>query len=357
MSEIDALETFTVRMRRREPFVIATGSSDTVENVLVRITSGEREGWGACAPNTVTGDDLDRVMGSLRRAEKLLGEDIRDPEELHRSLEGIGATPRSALDAAFYDLWAKERGVQVCDMLGRIRDSIPTSVTIGIMPLEETVERARSLVREGFKALKLKVGMDLGSDIERVRGVREAVGETVIRVDCNQGYDLDQSRDFLQAVDPLGLELVEQPLPADLLAEMGELAEGSPVPIMADEAVHGTEDLSSLPPSIELINIKLAKCGGIHRAVEMARLCHRRGLRAMVGCMSECQASIAAGLHFALSSPAVACADLDSHLSLMDDPTTALLTKGGRLFPTGTAGLGITINDRNRIMGTDRTGR
>ncbi|MFP4545588.1 MAG: mandelate racemase/muconate lactonizing enzyme family protein [Methanomassiliicoccales archaeon] len=356
MSEIDALETFTVRMRRREPFVIATGSSDTVENVLVRITSGEREGWGACAPNTVTGDDLDRVMGSLRRAEKLLGEDIRDPEELHRSLEGIGATPRSALDAAFHDLWAKERGVQVCDMLGRIRDSIPTSVTIGIMSPEETVARARLLANEGIQALKLKVGLDLGSDIERVRMVREAVS-TIIRVDCNQGYDLDQSRGFLQAVAPLRVELVEQPLPAELLAEMGELAESSPVPIMADEAVHGPEDLSSLPPSIELINIKLAKCGGIHRAVEMARLCHRRGLRAMVGCMSECQASIAAGLHFALSSPAVACADLDSHLSLMDDPTTALLTKGGRLFPTGTAGLGITINDRNRIMGTDRTGR
>jgi len=141
------------------------------------------------------------------------------------------------------------------------------------------------------------------------------------------------------------VSLVEQPVSAGDIEGMSRVAGETSIPIMADESVGSAKDIERISSigGVEMVNIKLAKSGGIHPAMEMAQVCKDEGMTAMVGCMSECQASIAAGLHFALSSPAVTMADLDSHLSLLDDPTHGVSCSKGLLNPLPSPGLGVEI--------------
>jgi L-alanine-DL-glutamate epimerase-like enolase superfamily enzyme len=225
---------------------------------------------------------------------------------------------------------------------------MPTDMTIGIMDLESAVSKARHWVREGFRALKVKVGLDAAKDLERLRAIRDAVGPAVeMRVDGNQGFSTDSAIAFAKAMEPLQVALFEQPLPAADLNGMKVLTENSPVPVMADEMVLTPQDAMRVRwgGCAKAVNLKLMKHGGLQRAIEVNTVCESASLPTMVGCMGESVVSVAAGLHLALASRNVRWADLDSHVNLVQDVAPALRFEGGALVAPAVAGLGVRVDD------------
>jgi len=337
-------------MRRREPFTIATGSSDSVVNILITISTPDFTGYGFAAPNTVTGEDEFSIIDFIRSiAPDIIGRDVLDPDGLNSYLARYSKHPaaRAGLTAALYDIWGKVEGMPVFSLLGGSEGAMETFVTIGITDLDDTLRKAREWVSRGFRRLKIKVGLDLKSDLRRVEAVRDEFRNIMICVDCNQGYGLEEASEFLREVESLNIEFVEQPVGAGDWHVLETLVRNSEVPVMLDESIWGIEDLLSFASTdaVKLINIKLAKCGGIPDALRMCEICSANGIKCMIGCMSECQGSIAPSLHLALVRREIVYADLDSPLSIIDDPTIALRYSDGKVLPVSGPGFGIVFGE------------
>lgn len=350
MSElrITSVDWRPIRMKRQEPFTIATGSSESVVNILIAISTPDFTGYGFAVPNMVTGEDEVSITEFIRSiVPDITGRDALDIDGLHSILWQYSKYPaaRAGLTAALYDILGKAEGVPVYSLLGGKEGAVETFVTIGIMDLDSTLKKAREWVSRGFRRLKIKVGLDLKSDLKRVEAMRDEFRNIMICVDCNQGYELEEASEFLREVESLDIEFVEQPVRAGEKQALLTLMRDSEVPVMLDESVWGLEDLLSFvfTETVKLINIKLAKCGGIPHALRMCEVCSVNGVKCMVGCMSECQGSIAPSLHLALVRKEIVYADLDSPLSIMNDPTVAIRYSDGKVSPVSRPGFGIAF--------------
>jgi L-Ala-D/L-Glu epimerase len=346
---IDAVEFKTFVNKRTSTFKIATGSSDVEENTIVKVRSGKEFGVGNASPSNVTHETRDSIEKFLTLVpKKIVGTAEDDLDRLHKRLDAIAegnTAAKAAVDIAIFDLLSKRAGQPLYEYLGGTRNKMITDMTIGIESKETTVQKALKHTKSGFKALKIKVGLELAQDIRRVEAVRNAVGPSIeIRVDANQGYTVEQAIEFCDAMNALGVVVVEQPVSADDYAGLKVVTESSEVCIMADECVKSALDARRIAREgiADMINIKLMKSAGIHEAHIINRLAESTDIMTMVGCMGEIQVSIAAGLHFALSSKNVAFADLDSHFNIVDDPSSGLRFDEGFLIAPENPGLGIT---------------
>ena len=341
---ITRFDAWLVNLKLAEPYTVAYEHIDHAPNIFLRIeTDKGLIGLGCVNPDEpVCGETPDSVLealdGPVRDA--LIGADPRYIARLRERLKRrLPAAPgaRAGVDMALYDLLGRLSGLPVFQLLGGYRDRIVTSVTIGILDETETVRRAKDLTAQGFRALKIKGGIDTDGDIARVLAVRDAVGKSIeLRFDANQGFDVAESLRFVEATRSAKLELVEQPTPRYALEELASVTHKAPLPIMADESLMGLRDAFRIARGglADMINVKLMKCGGIGPAMDIASVARSAQLEVMVGCMDESALGIAAALHFALAHPAVTYADLDGHLDLVDDPAAgAVILKGGMLMP------------------------
>jgi len=351
---IKRLEFWSVEMRLAEPYTIAYETIESTANIFLRIeTNTGLNGFGCAAPDLqVTGETPRGVLAALGEiaVPNLTGSDpLRPVLLLERLKEHMPNHPSAlaAVDMALYDLLGKTAGIPLWKILGGFRDRMITSITIGILPLQETLEKAREFGGRGFKSLKLKGGADVESDVERVLKVREAVGPHMeLRFDANQGYTVEQSLHFVEATRSAKLELFEQPTAKVEPDWLGRVTSGVHIPVMADESLMNLRDAFRLAKHdlVDMVNVKLMKVGGISEALLINAVARSAGLAVMIGCMDEAALGIAAGLHFALARPNVAYADLDGHLDLLDDPSAgAVILKDGVLYPTGQPGLGFNL--------------
>jgi len=345
---IDSIEFKTFVNKRASTFKIATGSSDVEENVIVKIVSGDMFGVGNANPTEVTHEtrrSIETFLASVQK--KLVGTDESDPDKLHTRLNAItngDTAAKAAVDIALFDLLSKREKKPLYEYLGGDRNRMLTDMTIGIESKEVTVQKAVKHYKAGFRALKIKVGLDLQDDVRRVAAVRDAVGPKVeLRVDANQGYTVEQAIKFCEDMRTLDVVVVEQPVKAEDLAGLKRVTCESDVPIMADECVRSILDARKVAREgiADMINIKLMKSAGINDAVMINKFAEAANMCTMVGCMGEVQLSIAAGLHFALSSENVKYADLDSHFNIVDDPTSGLKFEDGFLVVPGGPGIGV----------------
>ncbi len=351
ITRIDATE---VALRLEEPYTIAYETVEVVSNVFLRVeTDGVITGLGCAAPDrAITGETSATVLSAIRDVVEpaLRGSDpLRAAMLLERIREPLQQQPsaRAAVDMALHDVLGQAAGLPLWKVLGGFRDRIRTSITIGILPAAETVERASTWVRHGFGSLKIKGGLDVDADVERLLRVREEVGPRIeLRFDANQGYTVEQTLDLVKRTKPARLELIEQPTPRGQPDLLGRVTSEVPIPVMADESLMSLRDAFRLARRdlVDMVNVKLMKVGGIAEALQVNAVARAAGLEVMVGCMDESAFSIAAGLHFALARPNVHYADLDGHIGLINDPAaSAVLLRDGYLFPTGRPGIGFQL--------------
>jgi L-Ala-D/L-Glu epimerase len=353
--KIQSTTTWKEHFPLTKPYTIAYETFDHVENIFVRLDTGDGSfGIGVASPAPdVTGESATDCQNALNQYLEplLLGQDVRHLKTLVRELGyNMTSTPTAmtAVDMALHDLLAKVMDIPLVNLLGRCHESLATSVTIGIKSIQETLEEASAYLGQGFKILKIKIGNDLDEDIERLFRLREYVGKHIpIRVDINQGYTQETFAAFVQQSALLDLEFVEQPLKHDDIEAMFLYSRPVRKKVAADESLHGVTDafkLAASPQPFGIFNIKLMKCGGIAPGVQIADIAHIAGIDVMWGCMDESVVGIAAALHAALSSPATRYLDLDGHLDLARDIAEGgFKIEEGRLHVLDKPGLGVTL--------------
>jgi L-alanine-DL-glutamate epimerase-like enolase superfamily enzyme len=264
---------------------------------------------------------------------------------LHQTMQATPAA-RAAIDMALHDLLAQHLGIPLVELLGRAHHALPTSITIGIKGVDDTLEEAREYLGRGFKVLKVKLGHDLELDIERLSRLRESLQPTpLIRVDPNQGYNAATVGDFVRRTASLGIEFIEQPMPADDVDAMRALPEELRARVAADETLLSESDALQLvrpPRACGIFNIKLMKCGGIWSGMRIASIAELAGIELMWGCMDESIISISAALHAAFASSATRYLDLDGSLDLARDVVSGgFELKDGVMRTLDRPGLGV----------------
>ncbi len=347
------IRTFRENLNLTRPYTIAFKTVTSVENCFVEIEAENGLcGIGSGNPSKqVVGEFLDDMWQAIQpgQLDWLLGRDLREIGKLCREVQqrfpqNPGA--RAALDIALHDLFTQYLGVPLAAFLGQTIQSLPTSITIGIKNVAETLTEAEEYIGRGFKSLKVKLGQSLEEDLERLVKLREKFGYAIlIRVDANQGYSVEDLGIFCKQTAILELELIEQPLPFHSVEEMKHLPAEIKKHIAADESLVNPKDafwLAAPPAASGIFNIKLMKCGGITPALEMAGIARQAHIDLMWGCNDESIVSITAALHAALSCPNTKYLDLDGSLDLAKDVVAGgFILQDGMLSLSGEPGLGV----------------
>jgi L-alanine-DL-glutamate epimerase-like enolase superfamily enzyme len=256
---------------------------------------------------------------------------------------------KAGVNMALYDIIGKMAGMPLFRLLGGYREKIATSVTIGLNQTDLMVEKAKQIVSEGFKFIKIKCGIDVEQDIENILAIREAVGSAIkLRLDANEGYSVEEALRIVKSLEKKGvnIEILEQPTKANYLYSLKDVANQCSVPIMADETALTLRDSVKLVKLeiADMINIKLMKIGGITNAIKANALAELADVPVMAGCMNESMAAMSAGVHFACAFRNVQYADLDSALDFTND-----VAKGGARYeegyviPSEKPGLGVEV--------------
>jgi o-succinylbenzoate synthase len=336
------------------PFVTALRSTATTDTVVVRITDGDGvTGWGE-APQVwqVTGESLAGAQACVEGplAGVVAGRDPDDLAELCRIVGGAVAAnhgAKAAVDVALHDLAARRRGVSLPVLLGSTTLRVPTDVTLAAGEADALAGAARDRLADGFSVLKLKVGTDAATDVARVRAVREAVGPDVrLRLDANQGWTPRDAVRVIGALEDahLDVELVEQPLPAADLDGMAWVTARVSTPVMADESVYGVRDLVEVirRRSADLVNVKLAKCGGLSVATTLLELARAHGMGGIVGSMMETHIGVGAAASLVAAHPTSTASDLDAAWWAARSPVVGGMTyDGATVVLPDSPGLGI----------------
>lgn len=356
---IKQIEVYAVTLRYREPFRIAPSTSTETHNVIVKIiTDYEVVGWGESSPSKrVTGESAETVIEALDKlAPKLVGTcPLRIEQNIERMdllVEGNPAA-KASVDMALYDILGKTGRKPLFMLMGGYRSEVMTDITLGIKSPNEMAKDALIAVQKGFKALKVKVGTNPSEDVERVKMVREAVGSDVeLRVDANQGWTPKEAMDVLTEIAKCDVEFVEQPVSAEDVRGLASVRKHSSIPVMADESVHSPADALRLiqAEAVDMINIKLMKSGGIHKARKIAEVAEAAGVPCMIGCMSESELGITAAVHLAAAIRNIRYADLDSDLLLRDKLVKNTLKVENSVRPLSSLpGLGVKEIDQKRL--------
>ncbi|HUL77530.1 MAG TPA: dipeptide epimerase [Vicinamibacteria bacterium] len=335
----DGLETEVVRLPLRHTWTTTMSSSAYRDTLQLRLSRDGVTGIGEGAPIVRYHENAADAQKAVEAARGVIlaGDPWRLETflaEAFRSLEGQYAA-RAALDIAAHDWIGKKLGIPVYRLLGLDPKDAPlTTFSIGI----DTPEITRQKVREAeeFPVLKVKVGLD--TDEATIEAVRSVTGKP-LRVDANEGWkDKETAIRKIEWLASKGVELVEQPMPAELLAEAAWVRARSPIPVFADEACLRASAIPGLAGAYHGVNVKLDKAGGLREAVRMIHTARACGLKVMLGCMVSSSASTTAAAHI---SPLVDFADLDGHLLVASDPWEGVAVRNGRLVLPEGPGLGL----------------
>jgi L-alanine-DL-glutamate epimerase-like enolase superfamily enzyme len=351
MTRIVAVRTRAVSRPLHTRFTTALRSTDSTEAVLVEVEDSDGvvgHGEAPIAP-AVTGEDEPSIRAALTGPlhDVVLGVGTDDlPDLLSRVAGAVPGRPsaRAGVDVALHALAARRAGVPLAVLLGGEVGDVPTDVTVAAGDAASLAAAAYDRVANGFTTLKLKVGTDAATDVARVRAVRCAVGPSVvIRLDANQGWTPDQAVRVIRALEDAGagVELVEQPVPAADIDGLARVTAAVSTHVMADEAVFTLADLSAVIErgAATLVNVKLAKAGGLASAREQLVLAAAHGIGTMVGSMMETGVGVAAAGSLVVAVGTTLVCDLDAAWWLADG-AAPVSYDAGVLRLAGSPGLG-----------------
>lgn len=332
----------------RHTFTISRESIDVQPTLIVGLEQDGQWGYGEATTNAYYGATLESMTASIDSVKLLLeSHEFDDPTALFAELEphvGDDRFALCALDQAAHDLWGKLSGAPVYELWGLSTERIPNSnYTIGIDDIDKMAAKLREF--EGWPIYKIKLGTD--RDIEIVEALRQET-DAVFRVDANCGWTAEQTIENSHALAKLNVEFIEQPLPADSWDAMPAVRAQSALPLIADESCQQEADVARCDGCFDGINIKLVKCGGLTPARRMIDDARRRGMKVMVGCMTESSVGISA---IAQLLPLLDAVDMDGAVLLAEDIADGVRVERGRCHYPDRPGSGVElIKEGTRVL-------
>lgn len=365
--QIKTIEPIAVSLPMRKPVIMAGEEVRRADNVLVRIESDNGSvGWGEAASAPVmTGDTLESIVSAVHYlCSALRG---RDPADIAGALAAMDGRmygnhgAKAAIEIALHDLTGHATGKPVHVLLGdRKRNRMSLLGTIGGGDFDGDLRDAEKMKATGFTAYKIKVGIDTPEkDATRTREICRILGTgMLISADANQGYSTERALAYVRAVKESGLDFFEQPVAADDLAGMAEVAAATDIAIGADEGIHSLEDIKRHyeRKAARGVSLKAIKLGGIRAVTEAGKLCDRLGMNVNISCKTgESSIACAAALHVAAVIPNIGWALTLTHTGLAEDVAAPPLPTGkGHVECLERPGLGVDVDEdcvrRHRVQ-------
>jgi len=336
------------------PFITAVRRTDCVNDVVVMIKTDKGAiGYGSAASTpAITGDNTESIIMAIQTilGPQLIGRSISELNHLLQMTNQAmiaNTSAKAAIDMALHDLFAQYCGIPLYQLLGGNKNSGESCITISVKNSDEMVNDALELVQQGYKTLKIKLGLNPKDDKQRISAIRQAIGnDLTLLVDANQGWSYDDSLQMIRYFEEkqLNIPLVEQPVKANDLASLKKIKEQVACKIIADEACFSPEDTLNLAQinACDGINIKLMKSAGLANAQAIYHIAKTANMQIMVGCMLESPIGIAAITSFALSKPDILYADLDPIFLISENYVRGgAQIKGNKIILSDKPGLGI----------------
>jgi len=348
---IDAIDVSLEKIALTKPYSISYKTTSSIKNLVVKIVLNNGVyGLGAASVSKhVVGIDTEAsYKNTIAYKGGLVGKNISSFFQITDLIEKeLSKDPgsRAAFNIALHDAFCKSSNISLSKFLGTKIVPLPTSVTVGIKGVKETLAEIEEYCDAGFRHIKIKLGQQIDQDIERILKTQEKFkNSVVVRIDANQGWSFDDTLRFFNSVD--NIELIEQPLKVANSNEYLGFPKELKKIIALDESIVTPEDAVkfSLQDYAGIFNIKLMKCGGISAARKIASTALAKGIDLMWGCNDESIISISAALNTALAYPNTKYLDLDGSLDLAKDIVKGgFIIKKGVMSPVSAPGLGVAL--------------
>jgi L-alanine-DL-glutamate epimerase-like enolase superfamily enzyme len=253
---------------------------------------------------------------------------------------------KSAFDIALHDLASQAENIPLYKFLGgEASRTLFTDFTVSIGPVGEMAAEAKRIAGLGFPVIKVKLGGSANDDIDRIVSIREKIGMNIpLRIDANQGWNLQSAKEILQRLASMNIQHCEEPLPRSQFLSLPELRKNSPIPIMADESVCSPADAERLIKigACQMFNIKVSKSGGLFNARKILKLATDNNIGIQVGGFLESRLGFTAAAHLALSEKKISHIDFDTPMMFTHDPVTGgiIYGVGGKIDLPDKPGLG-----------------
>ena len=315
---VQQIDTKTVKIPLKTPFVTALRRVEAVVFVRVCITfdDGSTAFGEAPATKAITGEDLGDIIHSIESIKNLLINlnAVEALSVLHK--QKIGSSAKAALDMALF--------FEIKQLVYNDKSPIKTDITISLNAAPQMLEDAQKAFWNGYDILKVKLGSDIKHAIEATFLISQALPEAVLLIDANQAWSVEKSLEYLNAVEGLDIALIEQPVLAEDLEGLKRITDATTIPILADEAAFTLEDVKIIYENqvADMINIKLMKCGGVSKAIEILEYAKEKKIPCMLGSMLEGPLSINAAYKLAFAyRDVIRYVDLDSPMLYADTPS------------------------------------
>ena len=337
----------TYRIECTHPFGISRSSHSYYDIVFIYLEFDGLVGRGEAAPSNRYSESTERILSVLDNG-IVVPDNIYDIDsfctKLSDQCENIKAL-EAAFSMAALDLWCQINKKPLYAYFNADPDQTPqTSFTISIGDMDLLPQKIKEA--DPYNILKVKLGTDLIKDKSIIEHIRRETDKT-IRIDANEGWDLETGISMSYWLADNNVEFIEQPFKSSNLSDTAKLKNKSPLPIIADENSLNASDIPCIENVFDGINIKLMKCGSLFEAVKMVNMARERGMKIMLGCMIESSVAITAAAHL---SPLVDYADLDGNLLINNDPYTGVTVQNGKLILPQENGCGIQLNDTNKKL-------
>ena len=350
---ITKIEIFKINVSYKKPISVSLGRVTHANNIGIKIHTNQEGlyGVGEASPfSFITGDTQDGDFELAKMLAKLLmGKNPLEIEDrifdMNRQLK-LNPTIISAFDIALFDILGKYTNLPLYALWGGKNNRvITTDMTIGIDTPEVMAKEALSFKKEGFPAIKVKLGEETKSDVARIKAIREAIGLDIpLRIDADQGWDTVTAIKTLKELEKYNIEHCEEPILRWNNTDLAYVRSKSPIPIMADESFFDNMDAFRFASmkACDYFNIKLAKSGGLNNALKIISIAEASGIKSQVGCMSETRLGLTALAHLVVARKNIVHFDLDSALQLTEDPVIGGITYGenGIVIVPDTPGIG-----------------
>ncbi len=300
----------------KHAFTISRATTTVQPTLIVELRCQGHSGFGEATANAYYGVTIDSLRSAIDEVATLVNDyPLVNPTEFYDDVLTKLSHARfaqCALDQAAHDLWGKLQGKPVHELWGLdTSNNCQSNFTIGIDSIDVMIKKLNEM--PGWPVYKIKLGTE--NDIEIIRALRQHTDAT-FRVDANCGWTADETIANSKQLRELGVEFIEQPLPADRWEEMKLVFAHSALPVIADESCMVESDVPRCEHHFHGINIKLVKCGGLTPARRMIEQARQRGLKVMVGCMTESTVGISA---IAQLLPLIDYVDMDGAALLAND--------------------------------------